>query len=111
MGRVQGKVAIVTGAASNPGLGRSTAITLAREGAKLVVTDVDLPGAEDCARTIREAGGEAIVFQQDVTKEDVWKHVIDETVKHFGRLDAVLATMDEAGNPVPQQEQREGQAS
>jgi NAD(P)-dependent dehydrogenase (short-subunit alcohol dehydrogenase family) len=102
MGRVQGKVAIVTGAASNPGLGRSTAITLAREGAKLVVTDVDLPGAEDCARTIREAGGEAIVFQQDVTKEDVWKHVIDETVKHFGRLDvlvnnagiAVLKTID-----------------
>ena len=102
MGRVQGKVAIVTGAASNPGLGRSTALTLAREGARLVVTDVDLPGAEDCARAIRDAGGEAIVFQQDVTQEDVWQRVVNETVAHFGRLDvlvnnagiAVLKTID-----------------
>lgn len=90
MGRVQGKVAIVTGAASNPGLGRSTALTLAREGARLVVTDVDLAGAEDCAREIRAAGGEAIALQHDVTKEDVWQRVIDETVRHFGRLDVLV---------------------
>ena len=49
MGRVEGKVAIVTGAASNPGLGRATALRLAEEGARLMVTDIDEAGAADCA--------------------------------------------------------------
>jgi NAD(P)-dependent dehydrogenase (short-subunit alcohol dehydrogenase family) len=103
MGRVQGKIIIVTGAASDPGLGRTTALTLAREGAKLVVTDVDAKGAEDCAQKIRDAGGEAIALHQDVTSEDVWKQVIAKTVDTYGRLDglvnnagiAVLKPLDE----------------
>ena len=90
MGRVQGKVVIVTGAASNPGLGHSAALTLAREGAKLVVTDVDAAGAERCAEEIREAGGEAISLPQDVTNEDVWKQVIVATIEAFGRLDVLV---------------------
>jgi len=90
MGRVQGKVAIVTGAASNPGLGRSTAVALAREGARLVVTDIDLVGAQDCAREIRDAGGEALALEQDVTREDVWQRVMDETLRRFGRLDVLV---------------------
>jgi len=90
MGRVAGKVALVTGAASNPGLGRTTALMLAREGAKLVVTDIDLAGAEDCARAIREAGGEAVALQQDVTKEDVWQAVIAQAVATFGRIDVLV---------------------
>lgn len=90
MGRVQGKVAIVTGAASNPGLGRSTAVALAREGARLVVTDIDLAGAEDCAREIRAAGGEALALEQDVTREDVWQRVMDAALKQFGRLDVLV---------------------
>ena len=53
MGRLEGKVALVTGAASNPGLGRATAIRLAEEGARLVVTDLDLPGAENCVEEIK----------------------------------------------------------
>jgi NAD(P)-dependent dehydrogenase (short-subunit alcohol dehydrogenase family) len=55
MGRLTGKVAIVTGGASNPGLGHETAVTLAREGARLFVTDVDIAGAEACAAKIRAA--------------------------------------------------------
>ena len=69
MSRMQDKVALVTGAASNPGLGYATAITLAQEGAKLVVTDLDLAGAEACAAAIRAAGGEALALEQDVTDE------------------------------------------
>ncbi len=90
MGRMDGKVALVTGAASNPGLGRTTALTLAREGAKLVVTDVDEAGSEDCAQTIRDAGGEAISMKQDVTSEDVWKGVIAKTVETYGKLDVLV---------------------
>ncbi|MEN3950740.1 glucose 1-dehydrogenase [Iodidimonas sp. SYSU 1G8] len=90
MGRVQGKIAIVTGAASDPGLGRTTAMTLAREGAKLVVTDVDAKGAEDCAQKIRDAGGEAIALHQDVTSEEVWQQVIAKTIETYGRLDILV---------------------
>jgi NAD(P)-dependent dehydrogenase (short-subunit alcohol dehydrogenase family) len=90
MGRVQGKVAIVTGGASNPGLGYSAALTLGREGAKVVVTDVDAAGAERCAEAIRKAGGEAIALAQDVTNEEVWKQVIATTVQTFGRLDVLV---------------------
>lgn len=90
MSRMQGKVAIVTGAASNPGLGYSTAITLAREGAKLVVTDLDLAGAEACAAAIREAGGEALALEQDVTDEAGWKTLMTQTVDTFGKLDVLV---------------------
>lgn len=90
MGRVEGKVAIVTGAASNPGLGRTTALTLAREGARVIVTDLDQAGAEGCARAIREAGGEALALQQDVTSEAGWVEVMEKTEQAFGRLDVLV---------------------
>ena len=90
MGRVDNKVVIVTGGASDPGLGRTTALTLGREGAKVVVTDVDLPGAESCAAAIRDAGGEALALQQDVTDEARWQEVIGETVAAYGRLDVLV---------------------
>ena len=90
MGRVNGKVAIVTGAASNPGLGRATAMALGREGAKVIVTDVDLAGAEDCAKAIRDAGGDAAALYQDVTSEDGWKQVIAYAQSTHGRLDVLV---------------------
>ena len=58
--RVEGKVAIVTGAASNPGIGNSIAMRLAGEGAAVVVTDIDLAGAQRCADQILANGGDAI---------------------------------------------------
>lgn len=90
MERVQDKVVIVTGAASDPGLGYSTAMTLAREGARLVVTDVDFAGAERCAEGIRKAGGRAMALRQDVTDEGGWDKVIAETVATHGRLDVLV---------------------
>ena len=90
MGRVAGKVAIVTGGASNPGLGRATAIALGREGAKVVVTDLDLEGAESCAREIRDAGGEAMAIHQDVTGEAGWQEVMAKTVEAYGCLDVLV---------------------
>ena len=72
MGRLDGKIALVTGAASNPGLGRTTAERLAEEGAKLMVTDVDVVGAEARAEAIQAAGGQATAMRQDVTSEEDW---------------------------------------
>ncbi len=90
MGRVAGKVAIVTGGASDPGLGRTTAITLAREGALVVVTDIDAAGAEKTAADIRASGGSAIALAQDVTSESRWREVIDSTVSSYGKLDILV---------------------
>ena len=65
-GRVEGKVALVTGSAS--GIGRVTAETLAREGARLVLVDLDLEGARDVADGIRTAGGDAMAVRADVSQ-------------------------------------------
>ena len=90
MGRVQGKVVIVTGAASDPGLGHCAAETLGREGASLVVTDIDAAGAERCAEKIRGAGGRAIALRQDVTSEQGWIEIIARTIETYGRLDVLV---------------------
>jgi 3(or 17)beta-hydroxysteroid dehydrogenase len=84
-GRVEGKIAIVTGAAS--GIGRGCAVMLAREGAKVVVTDLDEAGGQATVDEIVAAGGEAIFLRQDVTDEARWKEVVDQTLERFGRLD------------------------
>jgi NAD(P)-dependent dehydrogenase (short-subunit alcohol dehydrogenase family) len=90
MGRVQGKVIIVTGVASDPGIGHCAAETLCREGARLVVTDIDSAGAERCAAKIRAAGGDAMALAQDVTSEQGWSEVIAKTVAIRGRLDGLV---------------------
>jgi NAD(P)-dependent dehydrogenase (short-subunit alcohol dehydrogenase family) len=90
MGRVAGKVAIVTGGASDPGLGRTAALALAREGAAVVVTDIEGAGAEKTAADIRDAGGRALALVHDVTSESRWSEVIAETASAFGRLDVLV---------------------
>ena len=73
MGQVEGKVAIVTGGAS--GIGAACATTLAREGAKVVITDIDDAGAQAVVGKIAAAGGEAISLHQDVSIEEDWPGV------------------------------------
>lgn len=89
-GRVAGKVALVTGAASNPGLGYTIAMTLAAEGARLVVTDIDADGAQVCADAIIAAGGEALAMGHDVTSESDWQAAVDATAERFGGLDILV---------------------
>jgi 3(or 17)beta-hydroxysteroid dehydrogenase len=84
-GRVEGKVALVTGAAS--GLGKAAAEMLAREGARVVVTDRNEAGAKEVAGTMGEA---ARASKLDVTQEADWIRVVDETLATFGRLDVVV---------------------
>jgi len=90
MGRVSGKIALVTGGASVPGLGSGTAQRLAQEGAVVYVTDVDLAGAETVAAGIREAGGQAVALAHDVTSEKDWDRVIDAMIAGHGRIDVLV---------------------
>ncbi|MCB1697598.1 MAG: glucose 1-dehydrogenase [Pseudomonadales bacterium] len=85
MGRVSGKVAIITGGAS--GMGKADAIALAREGARVVVADLNEKDGQAVADAI---GDNAVFMRLDVTDEDNWKAVISATVEQFGRLDILV---------------------
>lgn len=89
MGQVDGKVALVTGGGS--GIGAACAMTLAREGAKVVVTDIDDRGGNDVVGGIAAAGGEAIYLRQDVTDEARWIEIVAEIEKRFKRLDVLVS--------------------
>lgn len=82
------KVAIITGAAR--GLGAATAQVLAREGVRLILTDVlDDAGRATC-RALQEQDCEALFEHLDVSNEIHWEHVIQKTLEHFGRLDILV---------------------
>ena len=89
MGRFDGKAAVVTGASR--GIGRTVALRLAAEGAKVVV---NYSGSQDKAEAvveeIRAAGGEAFVFQANVSDADQVKDMMDETIKQFGSIDFLV---------------------
>jgi 3(or 17)beta-hydroxysteroid dehydrogenase len=86
--RVENKTAIVTGGGS--GLGAASCELLARQGAKVVVTDVNAESAEQTANIIEQRGGKAIALHQDVVDQDRWQEVIDTTVSEFGGLDVLV---------------------
>jgi NAD(P)-dependent dehydrogenase (short-subunit alcohol dehydrogenase family) len=88
MGRVEGKVAVVTGAAS--GIGRVTALALAAEGARVGIADVDEGGGEAVAARIREAGGEAFYRRTDVTSLADLEAVIGQAADEHGSLDVLV---------------------
>jgi 3-oxoacyl-[acyl-carrier protein] reductase len=88
MGRVEGKIAVVTGAAH--GLGRAIAHRLAAEGASLVLGDVDAAALEDAAAAITGAGGRAAAVVGDVTEEGPAARLIGTAVERWGRLDILV---------------------
>ena len=85
MGRLEGKTALVTGAAS--GIGLQTSIRLAEEGARVMMTDINLEKVRQHAEKI---DANATFLKLDITEEEEWISVLDETVKRFDRLDILV---------------------
>lgn len=88
MGRLTGKVAIITGAAN--GMGASEAKLFAQEGAKVIATDINDNVLQEVINEIKENGGDAIGLKHNVTSEDEWKQVIQEAVTHYGKIDVLV---------------------
>jgi NAD(P)-dependent dehydrogenase (short-subunit alcohol dehydrogenase family) len=86
--KLHGRVAIVTGAAS--GIGRASAITFAREGAKVVVVDIDQPRGDRTAEAIRAEGGIAFFHCTDVSKEAEIATMVEDTAARWGRIDILF---------------------
>ena len=91
--RLEGKVAIVTGAGSSGagiGNGKATAVLFAREGARVVLADMHEERAEETRALIRVEGGEASVFRADVTSEADCRQMVSAAVERYGRLDILV---------------------
>jgi NAD(P)-dependent dehydrogenase (short-subunit alcohol dehydrogenase family) len=82
--KLEGRVTIITGAAS--GIGRASAVEFAREGAKVVVADINLDGAQETAKQIESAGGVALAVRADVSDPQSVQNLIERTLDAFGKL-------------------------
>ena len=96
--RLEGKVAIVSGAAS--GMGAATARRFAKEGAKVVIADMLEEEGRQVAADITRANGTAEFMRLDVTNEDDWKAVVDATVQKYGKLDILVNNAGISGSAV-----------
>ena len=88
MARLDGRVIIVTGGAQ--GIGRAFCLGFAREGAKVVIADINGPAADALAAEIGEAGGEALAVVADVSSEDSTKAMANAATDHWGRIDGLV---------------------
>jgi NAD(P)-dependent dehydrogenase (short-subunit alcohol dehydrogenase family) len=105
MGRLDGKVAVVTGAGS--GIGRATSLLFAREGARLLVSDQNTDGVNETAGLIAKNGGTGHALTGDSGREDSVKALVERALSDFGALDVFYANAGISGGLVPIFEQTE----
>ncbi len=87
-GRLEDKVAIITGGAT--GMGRAAALLFAGEGAKVTVADRNGPEGRNTVAMVAEAGGEALFVETDVSKAEQVSNMVDQTLERFGKLDVLV---------------------
>ena len=88
MSEFEGKVVMITGGAR--GLGRHAAVAFAREGARVVLTDIDEKGGQETLRLLQDAGGKGVFLRSDASIERDVAHAINTAVETYGRLDCAL---------------------
>jgi NAD(P)-dependent dehydrogenase (short-subunit alcohol dehydrogenase family) len=88
LARLQDKVVFLTGAGA--GIAKATAKACVREGAKVALIELNREAGQTAAREIREAGGDALFVETDVTQDDSVRHAVEATVGRFGRLDVIF---------------------
>ena len=87
MARLDGKIAFITGGGS--GIGRAASVLFAREGAKVIVTDINLAAAEETAQQAIAAGGDAIALHMDVTEPDSWQSGLAKATEKYGLINVL----------------------
>ena len=98
-GCLEGKISLVTGASS--GIGRSAVLAFVREGAKVVASDMDCQGGEECARLARDMGAEAVFLPADVSQDSEVEALIHTAVETYGRLDCAFNNAGTEGALAP----------
>lgn len=97
--RFNDRVAVITGGAT--GIGRATALAFAREGARVVVADVNARDGQETVRLIRDSGGDGLFVATDVSKGADWQRLMDETVRVFKRVDVLFNNAGIEGQMAP----------
>ncbi|MEM2425102.1 MAG: SDR family NAD(P)-dependent oxidoreductase [Candidatus Bathyarchaeia archaeon] len=98
MSKLNGKVAIITGAAS--GIGRMVALLFAKEGARVVVADIDTKGGDETVNMIKKAGGEATFIYVDVTKSESVRKMVNKTIEIYKALHILVNCAGIEGSPL-----------
>jgi len=87
-----GKVALVTGTASQVGMGKTICLTLAKEGCDIISTDINLEGAKQTADAVKALGRKAVAFKVDITKGDDVNAMVNAALKEMGKIDILVNT-------------------
>ncbi|PLS04229.1 SDR family NAD(P)-dependent oxidoreductase [Neobacillus cucumis] len=90
MFELKNRVAIVTGSGSKKGIGRTIALTLAKQGAAVVVADLNMEGIQDTVHAIEEAGGKALGVELNVTSKESNEAMVEKVLETFGRIDILV---------------------
>ena len=98
---LKGKVALVTGAGSQIGFGKGTAMILAEEGCDIVVNDLDIEGAEQTAAEIKALGRQSIAVKADVSNDVEVKDMVKTATEQFGRIDILVNNAGASSPPKP----------
>ena len=86
--KLTGRVAVITGSAS--GIGRASAREFAKEGAQVVVADINMAGAQETVQQIRASGGVALAVETDVSVSESVKALVEQTLHSFGRINVLF---------------------